>query len=119
MVPLSFAAFSQPPVTGKVKRTATPPLPTRAPSVPGSVAIGTMPCPSSAPAIPGAVVTEVSPPVSLTCAGLVLADAAMVVPATGPMIRPAIMAMPAARLNIRMSTPFRPRSVAALCRHTE
>ena len=24
MVPLSFAAFSQPPVTGKVKRTTTP-----------------------------------------------------------------------------------------------
>jgi hypothetical protein len=41
------------------------------------------------------------------------------VPATGPMIRPAIMAMPAARLNIRIPTPFRPRSVAALCRHTE
>jgi len=49
-----------------VNRTATPPLPARAPSVPGGVAIGTMPCPSRAPAIPGAVVTEVSPPVSRT-----------------------------------------------------
>ena len=43
MVPRSLAAFSQPPVTGKVNRTVTPLPPIRAPSVPGSAATGAGP----------------------------------------------------------------------------
>ena len=39
----SLAAFSQPPVTGKVNRTVTPLPPIRAPSVPGSAATGAGP----------------------------------------------------------------------------
>src|SRR5690242_10360067 len=108
MVPVSFAVFSQPPVTGNANLTATPP-PSRAPSVPGSVAIGTMPCPSRAVAIPGAVVTVVSPPVSRTWADRVAVDAdAELAAATGPATRPAMVAMIATRLNMRISTPFRP-----------
>src|SRR5689334_10550677 len=107
MVPVSFAVFSQPPVTGNANLTATPP-PSWAPSVPGSVAMGTMPFPSRVVAIPGAVVTVVSPPVSRTWADLVAVDAdAAVVPATGPTTRPARVATTATRLNMRMCTPFR------------
>src|SRR5690349_14688095 len=107
MVPASFAVFSQPPVTGNVKRTATPP-PSWAPAVPGSVAMGTMPFPSKAVAMPGAVVTVVSPPGSRIWAALVAVDAdADAVPATGPTTRPAMVATTATRLNMRMSTPFR------------
>src|SRR5690242_1969934 len=109
MVPVSFPAFSQPPVTGKANRTATPPPPIWAPSVPGSVAIGTMPLPSRVVAIPGAVVTVVSPPVSRTWADRVAVDAdAELAAATGPATRPAMVAMIATRLNMRISTPFRP-----------
>src|SRR5689334_4796625 len=121
MVPVSFAVFSQPPVTGNANLTATPP-PIWAPSVPGSVAMGTMPFPSRAVAIPGAVVTVVSPPVSRTWADRVAADADAVpadadaVPATGPMTRPAMVATIATRLNMRMSTPFRFPNAAALGR---
>src|SRR5690349_5609976 len=107
MVPVSFPAFSQPPVTGKANRTATPPSPICAPSVPGSVAIGTIPLPSRAVAIPGAVVTVVSPPVSRTWADRVAVDAdAELAAATGPATRPAMVAMIATRLNMRISTPF-------------
>lgn len=87
-----------------------------APSVPGRVASGTMPCPSKAAAMPGAVVTDVWPPVSHTTeadSGARVAADADVTPAA-PAIRPAIIATAATRLNTRMSTPFRPRSVAAL-----
>ena len=107
MVPVSLPAFSQPPVTGKLNRTATPPAPMLAPSVPGSVATGTMPLPSRAVAIPGAVVTVVAPPVSRTWEDELAVDAeAELAAATGPATRPAMVAMIATRLNMRMSTPF-------------